>query len=137
MKSVVEVCLFALAMTCIALAQGPAKPPLQQGISVEMAAASHAVQMPAADEKGATVVSVTADGRVFLGVQPVDMNALSTLNEGTVYVKVDARAQYQKVLAVLDALHGRSVVLLTAPTLHVESGRMVPPYGMKIMVGGQ
>ena len=31
------------------------------------------------------------------------------------YVKADVRAPYQEVLAVLNALHGKSVVLLSAP----------------------
>ncbi len=136
MNSTVRVCLIALGTACMALAQGSAKPPLQRGIRVEMASAAHAVQMPAADEKGAIVVGVTADGKVFLGAKPVEISSLSSLNEGTVYVKADARAQYQKVLAVLDALHGRSVVLLTAPaSSNAEKGKIVPPYGVKVTLG--
>ncbi len=140
MKPVVKTCLVAIAMTCAALAQEAAKPPLRQGIHVEMAAATHAVPMPAADEKDATVVGITADGKVFVGVRPAEINALSALNEKTVYVKADARAQYQKVLAVLDALRGKSVVLLTAPAAQVakaEKGKVVPPYGVKVTVGGE
>lgn len=137
MKSVIEVGLVAIAMVCVAGAQEPAKPPLQRGMRVEMAEASHAVPMPAADEKGAIVMSVTANGNVFLGVKPVDVSALSGLKEGTVYVKADARAPYQKVLTVLDALRGRSVVLLTAPTLKPETGKIVPPYGLKLVVGSR
>ncbi len=137
MKSAVELCMVAFAMTCIAGAQDSAKPQLQQGIHVEMAEASHTIQMPAADKEGATVVSVTADGKVFAGVKPVDVSALSSLNEGAVYVKADARAPYQNVLTVLDALRGRSVVLLAAPTAKVKTDEIVPPYGLKVMVSGQ
>ncbi len=136
MKSVVKMCVVAVAMTCVAFAQQSGKP-LQRGIHVEMAAANNAVQIPAADEKNATVVTVTEDGKLFLGDKSVDMDALKTLSEGTVYVKADARTHYQKVLAVLDALHGRSVVLLTAPASKPEQGAMVPPYGVKLTVGGE
>ncbi len=136
MKSAIEVCVVALAMTCVAGAQTPAKPALQHGASVKMAVAGHAVPMPAADEKGATVVAITADGKVSLGVKVVDVNALSSLSSNTIYLKADARLPYQKLLTVLDALHGQSVVLLTAPVSDIEKGKMVPPYGLKINVGG-
>ena len=43
---------------------------------------------------------------------------------------------YQKILDVLDALHGRPAVLLTAPTVKVGKEGIVPPYGMKVTVGG-
>ncbi len=136
MKSVIEVCLVALAMACVAAGQTSAKPALQHGVSVKMAVAGHAVPMSAADEKDATVVGITADGKVFLGVKVVDVDALSSLGSKTVYVKADARVPYQKLLTVLDALHGQSVVLLTAPVSDIEKGKMVPPYGLKINVGG-
>jgi biopolymer transport protein ExbD len=57
---------------------------------------------------------MTADGRVFVGVEPTEPAALSRLSAKTVYVKADIRPPYQKVFAVLDALHGKSVVLLSA-----------------------
>ena len=95
---------------------------------------SHAVEARAADEPDATIVTVTADGKVFVGVKATDSSTLSSLSEGTVYVKADARVPYQKVLAVIDALHGRPVVLLTAPPQNVEKGKIVPPYGMKLIV---
>lgn len=135
MKSVLEVCVVALAMAFVAAAQDQSKPVLRPGIQVQMAVASHAVEMTAADKEDATVVSITADGRVFLGVKLVDVSALSSLGSATVYVKADARVPYQKLLAVLDALHGRPVVLLTAPA-NMEKGKLVPPYGLKVMLGG-
>lgn len=137
MKCVIGLCVVVVAITSTVLGQERTKPPLQQGIHVEMAAASHAVPTPAADEQGATVVSVTADGKVFVGLKPVDIDAVGNLDKGIIYVKADARAPYQKVLAVLDALHGRSVVLLTRAAPHGEKEKIVPPYGMKVTVGGQ
>ncbi len=137
MKRVIAMFMVALAIACVAAAQEQTRPPLQRGIHVEMAKANHAVPMPAADEKGATVVAVTSDGSVFLGAKPIDISALSDVNQATVYVKADARTPYQKILAVLDALQGRSVVLLTAPAAKAQSGAMVPPYGLKVAVGGK
>ncbi len=136
MKTMIGVWLIA-CVACVALAQQAAKPPLRRGIHVEMASASHAVAMPAADEKDATVVGITADGKVFVGDKAVEVSALSTLKPGTVFVKADARTPYQKVLAVLDALDGRAVVLLTQPTAKPQGNKPVPPDGLKLVVGGR
>jgi hypothetical protein len=46
------------------------KPVLKQGISVEMAVASHAIEMRAADEQNAVVVAITRIGRVFVRIEP-------------------------------------------------------------------
>ena len=135
MKTAIKACLVALVTICAANAQTASKPALRSGISVKMPVASHAVEVPAADQQNAAVVSVTADGRVFIGTRQVETSALTSLTEGTVYVKVDARVPYQKVLTVLDALHGRPVVLLTAPGSNVEKGNIVPPYGVKVTLG--
>jgi biopolymer transport protein TolR len=135
MKSVIEICLVGTILICGAGAQQSQKPALTRGISVEMPVASHAVEMRAADEQNATVVAITADGKVFVGIEPTEPTALSKLSEGTVYVKADSRVPYEKVLAVLDALRGKSVVLLTAsPENAIRRQGIVPPYGMKLIV---
>jgi Biopolymer transport protein ExbD/TolR len=136
MKSVVEMFLFAFAITCVAGAQQPSKPALQQGISVEMPVANHAVEMRAADEDSATIVSVAADGNVFVGVESVDVASLSSLKQGVVYVKADAQVPYQKLLTVLDVLQGRTVVLLTAPA-KMKNANIVSPYGVKLTLANQ
>ena len=137
MKHVLEVCLITFVLSCVARAQDPTKPMLRSGITVKMPFSSQAVEMPAADKEDVTVVSVTADGKLFLGVQPVDLSALSSLNDSVVYVKADARATYQSLLTVLDALRGRQVVLLTAATSNAPKGIIMQPYGLKLRVGGQ
>ena len=69
------------------------------------------------------------------GAEPIEPGALSKLTAGTVYVKADSRVPFQKVLAVLDALRGKSVVLLAAPpSKNVEGAKIVPPYGIKVIV---
>ena len=134
MKSVIEACLVGSILLAGAGALHSQKPALTQGISVDMPVASHAVEMGAADEQNATVVAITADGKVFVGIEPTEPAALRKLTDGTVYVKADSRVPYQKILAVLDALHGKSVVLLAAPPENAVKQRIVPPFGMKLIV---
>ena len=137
MKFVLGVCLIAAGMTGMVVAQDPTTPVLRQGISVEMPVASEAMAMPAADEVGATVITLTAGGKLFLGLQGVKIDALARVPASTVYVKADARVPYQQVLTVLDALHGHSMVLLTAPTGKTEPGKISPPYGVRLALGGK
>jgi|SRR5271165_3764289 len=137
MKSLLGVCLIAAGMIGMVATEVAAKAVLQQGISVKMPVASEAAAMPAADEAGATIVIVTAEGKLYLVTEPVTADALARMTASTVYVKADARAPYQQVLTVLNALHGRSVVLLTAPTVKTEHGKITPPYGVRLAVGGK
>ncbi len=99
-----------------------------------MAAANHAVEMRAADEANATVVAITAEGKVYSGIERTEPGALSRLSAETVYVKADARVPFQTVLTVLDALRGKTVVMLAAPPQAVQRAKMVSPYGIKVTV---
>lgn len=128
------VCVVGALLACAAGAQDPRKPVLTAGVSVQMAAARHAVAMHAADELDAKVVAITADGKVFSGVTAVEPEALSGLVADSVYLKADARAPFQRVLAVLDALRGKQVVLLTAPPSNSPKGTIMPPYGIRLTV---
>lgn len=139
MKSVIKACLAASILIVAAGALYSQKVALKQGISLEMPVADHAVEVRAADEQNATVVAITANGRVFVGIEPAEPAALSRLSQKTVYVKADVRAPYQQVLAVLDAMRGKSVVLLSAPpedAVRPGTARTgyVPPYGTKLTV---
>jgi biopolymer transport protein ExbD len=128
------VCVVGCLLIGAASAQEAAKPALRKGVSVQMPIASHAVEMRAADDENATVVAITAAGKVYVGITPADPTALKNLSAGTVYVKADSRVPFQDVLTVLDALRGKSVVLLANPETKLERGKMVAPYGMKVMV---
>jgi biopolymer transport protein ExbD len=99
-----------------------------------MAVADHAVEMRAADAPQAIVVAITADGKLYAGAEATEPGALSKLSAATVYVKADSRVPFQKVLTVLDALRGKSVVLLSAPPKNVQGTKIVPPYGMEVTV---
>lgn len=134
MKSLIEVCVVGSILICAAGAQESPQPALRKGVSVQMPVADHAVEMRAADAQDATVVAITADGRLFAGIEPTEPSALSNLSAETVYVKADSQVPFQKVLTVLDALRGKSVVLLAAPPKNVGTAKIVPPYGMKVIV---
>jgi hypothetical protein len=134
MKSLIGVCVVGSILIGAAGAQQSPQPALRKGVSVQMAVADHAAPMTAADAQDAIVVAITADGKVFAGAEPTDPSALSKLSMEIVYVKADSRAPFQKVLTVLDALRGKSVVLLAAPPQNVETTKYMPPYGMKLTV---
>jgi len=134
MKWLMELCVVGCMLMDIAVAQEAAKPALRKGVSVQMAVADHAVEMRAADEQDAMVVAITASGEVFAGVERTEPGALSRLSAETVYVKADARVPFQKLLSVLDALKGKSVVLLAAAPAKADRTKMVPPYGIKLIV---
>jgi biopolymer transport protein ExbD len=131
MKSLFVACLIAGSLMFVT-AQEQYKPALRQGVSVQMPVARHAVEMRAADEPDATIIAVTADGKVFIGVKPAHLDSLSDLSAGTVYLKADARVQYQEILAVLEALRGKRILLLTAAPGKVETGAFLPPYGVEV-----
>jgi biopolymer transport protein ExbD len=123
-----------LAGTILMLGIGAQNPVMKQGIAVEMAVASHAVETRAADDQDAVVAAITASGKVFVGIEPTEPAALSRLSQKTVYVKADARVPYRVVLAVLDALRGKSVVLISAPPEGTPKQGYLPPYGTTLIV---
>ena len=112
---------------------GAQTPALKEGVRVDMPSASHAAEVRVADESNAVVVAITANGGVFVGAARTDPAALNRLT-ATVYVKADARAQYQAVIAVLDALRGKSVVLLSAPPETTPKHEYVAPYGTTLII---
>jgi biopolymer transport protein ExbD len=107
---------------------------MRKGVSVHMPVADHAVEMQAADAQDATVVAITAEGKLYVGVEPTEPGALGNLSAQTVYLKADSQAPFQKILTVLDALRGKSVVLLAAPPKNAATAKMVSPYGVKLIV---
>lgn len=134
MKNLMELCVLASLLIGPACAQQRAKPAPVKGISVQMPVANHAVEMRAADEPDATVVAITAEGKVYAGIVPTEPTALNSLTAETVYLKADARAPFQTVLAVLDGLGGKSVVLLSASPGNAKAGEIVAPYGIRLAV---
>jgi hypothetical protein len=133
MNLLMTVCATGALLMCTAGAQEPA-PALRKGVSVQMPVAAHSVEMRAADAPNATVVAITAEGKVYAGIEPTEPGALSKLTAQTVYVKADARAPFQTVLSVLDALKGKSVALLAASPASASTAKPVSPYGIQVTV---
>jgi biopolymer transport protein ExbD len=146
MNRVLEVCLVALTLatnvTPSAFAQSAAR---QRGVSVQLALTNNASPMPEADDENAWIVTVTADGAIYFGTDPVapasladEMKRRPRNRAQKLYVKADARAPFANVERVLEA--GREVwfeaaVLLTAQPGTPESGTVVPPNGLEVLIG--
>lgn len=143
MNRILEVCLFAAtfatSVTSVSHAQSPA---LQKGISVELAATSHAAPMPEADDQEAWLVAVTADGKLYFGTNSVtgdglvnEMIRTPRKREQKLYIKADDRAPFSDVEKVLEA--GRTVyfnaaVLLTSQAEPAAPGAIVSPKGLDV-----
>ena len=118
---------------------------LQKGISVEMAPSHNAQPVPAADNLNAWIVTVTADGQLWFGTNPVtrddlvaEMIRTPRNRDQNLYIKADARAPYAGVASVVKAAHTvefNSPVLLTAQPESHEPGTMVPPQGLEVWIG--
>ncbi len=146
MNRILEVCLvgmmFATSLTPASHAQSPA---LQKGMSVQMPATSNAVPVPEADNEDAWIVTVTADGSMYFGTDPVTPGGLADQmkrrprnREQKLYVKADARTPFAHVEKVLEA--GQSVffdtaVLLTSQAESPAPGTIVSPKGLEVIVG--
>jgi biopolymer transport protein TolR len=146
MNRILVVCLTVLALAaCLGLGLA-AQPQPRRGISVDMPATSNATSMPGADQKNALIVTVTHDGKVYLGVRPVEPAQLNSelrdsSAEGpdeTLYIKADARASYATVIKVLDAATRagfETTVLLTNQNDSPQAGTLSPPKGFAIVTG--
>ncbi len=176
MNHLLEVCLVALALTATVTPRVAAQSPvvranssfagtwegrmtvpeseataheaqaMQKGISVELPVTSNAVPMPDADQEDSLILSVTDDGGVYFGINPISLAALaekvkdslSNRTEKKLYIKADARTPYANVVKVLDAVRTAGVDspnLLTAQQDSSEPGTLVRPKGLEVLVG--
>ncbi len=103
-------------------------PMLQKDVSVDMVRTANPREMPDADKEDAVVVAVTRDGNVFLGSVQTAVDDLSakvqelvaTRLDKTVYIKSDARAKYERVVAVIDVVRSAGVDQLGLLTEEIE-----------------
>jgi biopolymer transport protein ExbD len=117
-------------------------PGLQQGISVEETVTRNAIPMPAADDENAWIVAVTADGRIYFGVEPMTPDSLMEKMRSTprhrdamLYIKADSRAPFAVVEKVLDVARKNlfpSAVLLTSQHESAAPGAIASPKGLEI-----
>lgn len=106
-------------------------PMLSKGITVELVQTKNPIAMQAADKEDAILISVTRDGKVFLGS---DLNndlvglgtkvkdLLTNRLDKTVYLKNDSRARYERVVEVLDNLRAFQVDQIGLLTEQIKDG---------------
>ena len=137
-------CKLFIAASLVAFLYSAAQnPPLQRGISVQLAPATNAEAMPEADDPNAWIVTVTADGVLYFGTTPVTseglyykMKARSHKLPKKLYVKADARAPYSSVERVLAGVHSffDSVIVLTLQAAPAAPGSTVLPRGIEVLI---
>lgn len=92
-------------------------PMLSKGVSVELVKARNPVPMQAADKDDAVLVSVTREGRVWLGSTQIDADKLpprvkdmlTNRLDKTCYIRADFRAKFLRVVEVVDNLRASGV----------------------------
>jgi len=124
-------------------AQSPAQP-MQKGMSVELAVTSNAAPMPDADNEDAWIITVAADGGLYLGVDPVTADGLAgemkrrpRRREQKLYIKADAHAPFADVKTALAAARANffeAPVLLTSQPAPAAAGTIVPPRGLEVLI---
>jgi biopolymer transport protein ExbD/biopolymer transport protein TolR len=106
-------------------------PMLSKGITVELVQTKNPIAMQAADKEDAILISVTRDGKVYLGTDQFnDLPSLGTKVKDqltnrvdkTVYLKSDSRARYERVVEVLDNLRAFQVDQIGLLTEQVKEG---------------
>jgi biopolymer transport protein ExbD/biopolymer transport protein TolR len=103
-------------------------PMLQKNISVDMAKAINARNMPDDEKEDAVELAVTRDGKIYLGSSQIQVDKIttavkdkiSTKLDKTVFVKSDARAKYGDVVSVVDNVRAAGVDTLGLLTERVE-----------------
>ena len=118
-------------------------PMLSKGISVDLVQTKNPIAMQNADKDDAIHVSITKDGKVYLGSD--QFNNLSDMGvkvkdrltaqlDKTVYLKSDSRARFERVVEVIDNLRGFGVDQLGLLTEQIkEAGAAsvaAPPAGI-------
>jgi biopolymer transport protein ExbD len=117
---------------------------MQRGVSVQLAVTKNATPMPEADNDDAWVVTVTAEGTIYFGTNPVaaasladEMKSRPRNGEQELYVKADARTPFANVERVLEAgseVWFEAAVLLTAQPVAPKSATVVPPKGLEVLI---
>jgi len=117
---------------------------MQRGVSVQLPVTRSALAMPEADNQDAWIVTVTADGDVDFGIDPVSPAALADEmksrprnRQQKLYIKADARAPFANVEKVLTAarvdLFDASVIL-TSQAEASQTGGIVSPKGLEVLL---
>lgn len=106
-------------------------PMLSKGISVDLVKTKNPIAMQNADKDDAILVSVTKDGKVYLGSDQFNnltdlggkvKDLLTNRLDKTVYLKNDSRARFERVVEVIDNLRGFGVDQLGLLTEQIKEG---------------
>ncbi len=121
-------------------------PMLQNKVNVDLAKAHSADAMPDADHEDSVKVSITRDGKVYLGAEqialadlgPKAQDLLQNKPDKTVYIRADARSRYGVVMDAIDDLRTAGVdqvafltepVQQSAPQKNPRAGNAAPAPG--------
>jgi len=106
-------------------------PMLQKDVSLDLAKAVNPRAMRDADRDDAVIVSITRDGKVFLGseqTKPEELvgkvqELISSRADKTVYLRSDTRTKYETVVDVVDEIRAAGVDQLGLITEKVADRR--------------
>jgi biopolymer transport protein ExbD/biopolymer transport protein TolR len=92
-------------------------PMLNNKVNVDLPVANAAVIMENANKEDAITVAVTRDGRIYLGGDPISpdqlaakiTDKLTNKTDKEVYLRADVRANYGKVMDVVDQIRAAGV----------------------------
>jgi len=110
-------------------------PMLSKGISVDLVKTKNPISMQAADKDDAILVSITRDGKVYLGTDQFSnltdlgvkvKDRLTAKLDKTVYLKNDSRARFERVVEVIDNLRGFGVDQLGLLTDSIKEAGAAP-----------
>ncbi len=110
-------------------------PMLNNKVNVDLAKAISAVPLPDADHEDSVKVSITRDGKVYLGANQITLadlgpkaqDLLQDKPNKTVYVRADVRARYGIVMDAVDALRTAGVDEVGFLTEPPPSSQQTPP----------
>jgi len=105
-------------------------PMLSKGVAVNMVKTHNPIKMQEADKEDAVLIAITRDGKVFLSpgnmLIPVDQlggkvkDLQTNRTDKTVYLRADARARFESVTDVIDALRTAGVDQLGLITEEIQ-----------------
>ena len=113
-------------------------PMLQKGANVDMAKTKNPIAMEDADKEDAVLIAIERDGNIYFDTQklgsPAELTAkvqdrLSNRADKKIYIKADGRAQYGRVVEVVDDVRAAGVDQVGLLTEQVAQGQKPPVPG--------
>ena len=106
-------------------------PMLSKGVPIDLVKTRNPIAMQAADRSDAVLISVTRDGKTYLGRDQIDpatlpqkvKDMLSNRTDKECFLKADTRAKYQVILDVVQNLQAAGVDQLGLLTEQMQDAR--------------